>query len=95
MRIQPVINLSTALAKERKTYYYEKKNPLMKIVSLMNQYHSIDDMFATPEEKTWAKNRLETQVRGLLRHVGTSVQGSIKASFKSKVVWEETRNIIS
>lgn len=95
MKIMPVQSLSNAYAKERKTHYYEKKNPLMKIITLMNQYHSIDLMFATPEEKQYAKDRLETQVLGILKHTSTSIHGSIKASFKSKAVWEDTREYLS
>jgi len=61
----------------------------------MNQYHSIDSMYATDEEKVWAKNRLETQILGILRHTSTAIHGSIKASFKNKALWEETRDYLS
>lgn len=88
-------SLSNAYAKERKTYYIEKKNPLLKIVTLMNNYHAIDSMYATPEEKQWAKDRLETQILGILKHTSKSIHGSVKASFKNKALWEETRDYLA
>lgn len=95
MKIMPVTALSSANAKERRSHWEEKKNPLLKIVRLMNQYHSIDLMYATPEEKEWAKSRLEDQIMGILRHTSPSIHGRIKASFKSKAVWDETREYLS
>lgn len=94
MKIMPT-QLSNAYAKERSAYYHDKKHPLQKIIMLMNQYWSIDVMFATAEEKTWAKNRLEYQIKGLMKHVGTAVHGRLKASFKSKATWVETRTYLS
>jgi len=88
-------SLSNAYAKERKSYRNEKKDPLIKIIRLMNMFWSIDQMYATPEEKLHAKNRLETQILGVLRHTSTTIHGSIKASFKSKAVWDDTREYLS
>lgn len=87
--------LSNAFAKERQAHYNEKKDPLKKIIRLMNQYWSIDSMYATPEEKAWAKSRIEQQIMGILKYTSTSIHGTIKASFKSKVVWDETREYLS
>lgn len=95
MKIMPTQSLSNAYAKERKAYYYEKNDPLKKIIRLMNHFWAIDKMYATKEEKTWAKNRLETQILGILRHTSTAIHGSIKASFKSKAVWDDTREYLS
>jgi len=86
--------LSNAFAKERTAHYHEKKDPLKKIIRLMNQFWSIDEMYATSEEKQWAKNRLEQQILGILRYTSTSIHGTIKASFKSKSVWDDTREYL-
>ena len=95
MKVMPTQALSNAQAKERKAYRDEKKNPLQKLIRLMNQYHSIDLMYGTPEEKSWAKSRLEKQIIGIMRYTSTSIHGSVKASFKSKAVWDDTREYLS
>jgi len=86
--------LNTANSKERKTYRQERSNPLQKVIRLINQYWSIDQMYGTPEEKTWAKQRLEDQINGIIRHLGKDVHGTLKASLKSKAVWETTREYL-
>ena len=72
----------------------ERDNPLEKILQLMNQYHSIDLMEATVEEKDWAKERLYKRIMGIARHCSKDMQGTIKASLKNKLLWEATRNTL-
>ena len=88
-------SLSNAYAKERKNYHIERKNPLFKITVLMNYFWAIDAMYATHEEKQHAKDQLESQVLGILRHLSKDIHGSIKASLKSKAVWESTREYLA
>ena len=87
--------MSNAAAKERKAYNQEKKNPLQKVIRLINQFWSIDQMYASSEEKLWAKERLEQQIQGITRHLSKDIHGSIKASLKSKAVWESTREYLA
>ena len=71
------------------------KDPLQKIVTLMNQYWSIDLMEATRKEKDWAKERLAKQIKGLSNHISPQIKGDIHASLHNKDLWNMTRNIIT
>jgi len=79
------------LAKEKQIHREEKRNPLQKIIRLINEYYAIDLMYGTPEEKKWAKDRLHRQVMGVMNYVSEDTHASIKASLKSKDIWELTR----
>ena len=72
----------------------KERDPLQKIVTLMNQYWAILLMDGTTEEKDWARERLAKQIRGLTNHVSPDICGDIKASLKFKEVWVRTRNTI-
>ena len=72
----------------------KERDPLQKIVTLLNTYWSIDLMNGTVEEKAWAKERLAKQIRGLSNHISPDICGDIKASLKFKEVWVRTRNSI-
>lgn len=83
-------------AKEKRINYEEKKNPIVKIIRLVNQYHSIDLIeYATKEEKEWAKQRLYKQIMGVLNHCSSDIRGQIKASIRNKDIWEMTRDSLS
>jgi len=87
--------LQIAQAKERQSKNYDRKNPLMKIITMMNQYHSIDKMYASKEEKDWAKDRLKSEITHILKFHSSDIHGRIKASFHSIEIWEETREYLS
>lgn len=76
---------------ERKTAFLERKNPIIRIVYLVNQYHSIDLMEATKEEKEWAKERLSEEIRLASHTVSPSTRGLIRSCMKNKDLWETTR----
>ena len=82
---------SMGVAREKQVYREEKRNPLQKIVRLINEYYAIDLMHGTPEEKKWAKDRLHSQIMGVMNHVSPDTHVSLKASLKSKDIWEQTR----
>ncbi|MBT8449853.1 MAG: hypothetical protein KJO69_09195 [Gammaproteobacteria bacterium] len=85
---------STTSMYYKKQVQRKERDPLQRIVTLMNQYHSIDLMDGTRAEKEWAKERLETQIKKLANHISTHVKGDIFLSLKSKANWERVRNII-
>lgn len=82
---------SMGLAKEKQIHREEKRNPLQKIIRLINEYYAIDLMYGTPEEKKWAKDRLYRQIMGVMQYVSEDAHVSLKASLKSKDIWESTR----
>lgn len=86
---------SVGYTKERYVRNMERKNPLQKIVRLINQYWSIDLLHGTKEEKDWAKKRLYGYVMKELRNVSPDIHGQIKASLTNKDIWESTREILS
>jgi len=69
----------------------ENKNPSTKIATMINQYYAIDDMFATNEEKRWAKVRLHDMIIRLMKHVSKDAHYKIKASLDNKANWEDYR----
>jgi hypothetical protein len=63
-------------------------NPMIRIALLMNQYHSIDFMEGTKEEKRWAKSRLEKTIMDFSKGLSTILISQLKISMKSKAAWE-------
>ena len=72
--------------------YQERKNPLIKVARLINQYWSIDLMEATKAEKDWAKKRLHNTIMHISKDLGNGANTTIKMSLKSKEFWETSRN---
>lgn len=67
-------------------------NPMIGIALLMNQYHAIDLMEGTKEEKEWAKQRLAKQILGKSKGLSNILIEELKNSMKSKLLWEMLRN---
>ena len=80
--------------KERNANFQEKRNPVQKIVRLINQYWSIDQMYATAKEKQWAKSRLEGDIKKLAKNLGNTFKSTINNSLRSRSVWEDSRNTL-
>lgn len=70
--------------KKRKRGY----NPMIRIAILMNQYHAIDLMHGTEEEKAWAKKRLEKRILSNTKMLSSILITQLKSSMKSKSMWE-------
>jgi hypothetical protein len=73
----------------------KERDPVQRVVTLVNQYWSIDQLVATDAEKQWAKERLYKQIMGISRHLSNGMQGDIKASLNNKSVWESVRERIA
>jgi hypothetical protein len=69
-------------------------NPLQSIAVLINQYHSIDLMPASKEDKEFTKQRIVREINEKMINVSKDIHPQLKASIKSKRVWEEFRNTI-
>lgn len=67
-------------------------NPMMRVAILMNQYHSIDMMEGTKDEKQWAKKRLLKRVLKACSGLSPRLVSEIKSSTKSKYQWEYLKN---
>lgn len=77
--------------RESKAFFAEKKNPLLRISKLINQFHSIDLMYATTEEKEWAKKRLRFTITKISEGMNDSMQSIIRISINNKQYWESVR----
>ena len=67
-------------------------NPMIFIATLINQYHAIDHMCGTKEEKEWAKARLEKKILNKSKNLSNTLITQLKSSMKSKYVWEVVKN---
>jgi hypothetical protein len=77
--------------RENKAFFAEKKNPLLRISKLINQFHSIDLMYATYEEKEWAKKRLRFNILKISEGLNESMRSIIRISLNNKQYWENIR----
>lgn len=85
---------SNSIQREGVEEYTLRRNPLQRIAVLMNQYHSVDLMYGSKEDKEYTKQRIKNDIYKLMKYVSRDIHSSIKASFKSKDVWEMTRQSI-
>lgn len=69
----------------------ERKNPIVRLVRLINQYHSIDSMDGTQDEKQWAKERLKKEIKKESKYVGKNFSNRISAFLNNREIWEEER----
>jgi len=83
---------SVSITRENKEAFKIKRNPFQRIAVLINQYHSVDLMYATKEDKEFTKSRIKKDVYRQLKYVSNDIHSTIKMSLRSKDIWDDTKD---
>lgn len=74
--------------------YQTRRNPLQRIAVLLNKYHSVDLLYGTKEDKEYTKSIIKKDIYKQLKYVSEDIHATIKASIRSKDIWDDTKNRI-
>ena len=75
-----------------------KKIPpvLFQLTGMLNQYHSINYMEGSSEDKKYTKSILKGKIQNKIKQVkSNSLQIELTMSIEIKAVWERTRELIN
>ena len=70
----------------------EKRKPMIKIIRMINQYHSIQNLDGTEAEKIWARSRLERWIYNESKKVSENFSNRISAFLNDRRLWEQERD---
>lgn len=70
----------------------ERKNPSHKLIRMINQFHSIERLDGTREEKDWAKKRLRGMIYSQANNVGSHFSNMIGAYLNDENLWNRDRD---
>jgi len=85
---------SLSSVRESKEQVSDRKNPLQRIATLINVYHSVDHREASEQDKKNFKRDVAEEISYQLKYVGQGIHGHVKASLKSKDYWESFKERI-
>jgi len=81
-------------AREGREQRMTAKNPLYRIGTLINAFHSVELRPVDDETKTQFKDSVMQEIKRQLKYVSEDIHGHIKASIRSKSYWEGFRDRI-
>lgn len=80
--------------REAKALSKERHNPTVKLVRLINQYHSIDMMYGSVEQKSFLRDDLRNLIFRTAYHVPVHLRARVPHWLDSKDEWEYSRERI-
>ena len=68
-----------------------QQSRFLKVTNLLNNYHSIEQMDGTKEEKAWAKKRLYAEIHNATLNLNKDTQRLVRKALKSRRDWEDIK----
>ena len=70
----------------------EQRNPVAKMVKLINRWHSVDRVYATKDQKDEIRQIIKTELKKLKPVIPSHMPARINVWLNDESIWEEDRN---